>query len=85
MAFSPPREKGKSLSFNRLGSIFIDFFTILEKTFRVPLVPCPQPCPRLVPRTERDREVIEKEAFSPRFCACPAYFQQKRATTGYKR
>ena len=32
-------------------------------------------CPAPVPPLKRDTEVIEKRAFSPRFCACPALFR----------
>src|SRR6476646_9237591 len=71
--FSCPREKRKWLAINHLRSIFIVFFTIFEKTFRVPLFRLSQLCPTLVPRIEWDTEAIETRVFSPCFWLCPAH------------
>jgi hypothetical protein len=74
--FSRRREKCKWLCFLLLSADFHRFFTIFRKTFRVPMHRLSHLCPSLVPPISWDAEVIEKRAFSPLFCDCPADFLQ---------
>jgi len=64
------------LSFNRLGSIFVDFFTIVEKTLLVPLVPCPNLVPGLSHAFSGTGKPLKKGRLALFFVLVPLIFNK---------